>query len=318
MKPKLKILHLEDSLEDSELIHSIIKIGGIEHDYYLVENQKEYLNILETEKIDLILSDFSLPGYSGKEAMLVAREKYSEMPFIFVSGAMGENVAIEALLGGVTDYVLKTDLERLVPSIKRALREYELEAKHKQDEAALVESERKYKELINELNDGYFITDSQGKITFANNAMAKILGYTCAEELAGIYATELIKSSNKKEFNTIFKNSIENKNNINGLEIEMLRFDSNSIYLEINAIPLLRDSALIGMQGVIHEITERKLSEIKLIETNKQIESQNELYILINKELALLLAEKQKSASELVVANIKKEAEEKYKQLIEE
>ncbi len=318
MKSKLKILHLEDSLADSELVHSIIKHGGIDHDYFLVENQKEYLNILATEKIDLILSDFSLPGYSGKEAMLVARDKYPEMPFIFVSGVLGENIAIEALLGGVTDYVLKNNLERLVPSIKRALHEFELETKHKQAETALIESERKYKELINEVNDGYFITDSQGIITFANNAMAKILGYSSPEELAGLSVTELIKSSNNTEFNNIFKNSVENKNMIDGLEIEILGPDRNSIYIEINAIPLLRDSDLIGMQGVIHEITERKLAEYNLIEKNKQIESQNEIYILINKELAFLLEEKQKSASELVIANIQKAAEEKYKLLIEE
>jgi signal transduction histidine kinase len=132
MNEKIKILHLEDSLKDSELIQSIIESGEIGNEYFLADNEKDFINILETENVDIILSDYKLPGYNGNEALKVAREKYPAIPFIFVSGAMGEDAAIDSMLNGATDYVLKNKLERLVPAIKRALHEYELESKRKQ------------------------------------------------------------------------------------------------------------------------------------------------------------------------------------------
>jgi len=137
MNGKIKILHLEDSLIDSELIHSMIESGGIVHDYFLADNEKDYLNVLENENIDIILSDFSLPDYDGNEALKFARDKYPNIPFIFISGTIGEDSAIQAMLSGATDYVLKNKLERVVPAIKRALQEYEMDSKRKQAEELL-------------------------------------------------------------------------------------------------------------------------------------------------------------------------------------
>jgi len=137
MNKKIKILHLEDSLKDSEIIRSIIEDGEIGHDYFLADNEIDFINFLETETIDIILSDYSLPDYNGNDALKVAREKYFFIPFIFVSGAMGEDRAINAMLNGATDYVLKNKLERLVPAIKRAINEHELAVKQKQSEEEL-------------------------------------------------------------------------------------------------------------------------------------------------------------------------------------
>jgi len=119
MKTKIKILHLEDSLNDSELIHSILESGDFGLDYVLADSETEYLKILETGTVDIILSDYSLPDYNGQEAMKIAGDNYSHIPFIFVSGTIGEHAAINAMLNGATDYVLKNNLERLIPAIKR-------------------------------------------------------------------------------------------------------------------------------------------------------------------------------------------------------
>ncbi len=115
---KIQILHLEDSLKNSELIRSLIESGSIRHEYFLADNREDFINILETKNIDIILSDYSLPDYNGNEALKVVKEKYSYIPFIFVSGSIGEDFAINAMLNGATDYVLKNNLKRLVPAIK--------------------------------------------------------------------------------------------------------------------------------------------------------------------------------------------------------
>ncbi len=151
MDKKIKILHLEDSANDAELIHSLIEYGKIEHDYFLAETENTFLNFLETENINIILSDYSLPEYNGNEALKAAREKYPHIPFIFVSGMMGEDAAINAMLNGATDYVLKNKLERLMPAIKRALHEHELEVKREQSEINLKEKNQLIKAQNEEL-----------------------------------------------------------------------------------------------------------------------------------------------------------------------
>jgi PAS domain S-box-containing protein len=216
---------------------------------------------------------------------------------------MGEDRAINALLNGATDYVFKNKLVRLVPAINRALFEHELALKHSQAEVALYESEKKYKDLINEVNDGYFMTDIHGVITFANKSLSKILGFSDPSELIGHLFTDFNKLNNHKDVNNTFKRIIETQKNINGLELEVLRIDGKLIHVEIKIVPVLDHEKTTGMQGVIHDITERKLAEIKLKEKKEQIEAQNEKYVQINKELILQNKDKEKRAAELIIAN---------------
>ena len=162
MDKKIKILHLEDSLKDFELMHSIIESGEIEHEYFLTDNEKDFVNLLETENIDVILADYKMPDYNGNEALKFAKEKYSFIPFIFVSGTIGEDVAINAMLNGATDYVLKNKLERLVPAIKRALKERENNNMKIEAEEALRASEEKYKAIYQYSNDAIMLLDRNG------------------------------------------------------------------------------------------------------------------------------------------------------------
>ena len=142
MSKTIKILHLEDSDKDAELIQSMLQTSEIGQEYFLADNEKQFRLILENENIDLILSDYSLPDYNGNEALKLSREMYSHIPFIFVSGIIGEDAAINAMLNGATDYVLKNKLERLVPAIKRALHENELEMEREQAKANLIEKNK--------------------------------------------------------------------------------------------------------------------------------------------------------------------------------
>jgi CheY-like chemotaxis protein len=112
MRPTIKILHLEDNKSDSQLVKSILERANVVFDYFFADNEHDYLFYLENQKIDIILSDYHLPDYSGSEALQVAKSKYPHIPFVFVSGTMGEEVAVESLLHGATAYVLKNRLER--------------------------------------------------------------------------------------------------------------------------------------------------------------------------------------------------------------
>src|SRR5437867_3990864 len=121
--PPLRILHLEDNPTDAELIQAILETEGIICDVRRVDTQADFLTSLEHGRFDLILADYSLPSFDGLSALKLALEKCPNIPFIFVSATLGEEVAIEALKLGATDYVLKDRLSRIVPSVQRALRE---------------------------------------------------------------------------------------------------------------------------------------------------------------------------------------------------
>jgi len=142
MKNQIKILHLEDSLLDYKHVQLFIENGKINHKNFWAENENKFKSILKTEHIDIVLSDYNLPNYSGNQAFKLVKQKYPNIPFIFVSGTMGEDAAINAMIDGATDYVLKNKLERLVPAIKRAIYEQELIIKRKQTEVTLSDKNR--------------------------------------------------------------------------------------------------------------------------------------------------------------------------------
>src|SRR6266513_2954289 len=125
---------LEDDGADAELTRFTLRKGGLHFSLARVETKDVFLNELMQHPPALILSDYSLPGFDGNEALNIAREKCPETPFIFVTGTMGEEVAIETLKSGATDYVLKTRLSRLVPAVHRALRESQERSKRKRAE----------------------------------------------------------------------------------------------------------------------------------------------------------------------------------------
>ncbi|MGA2128209.1 MAG: ATP-binding protein [Xanthobacteraceae bacterium] len=137
----LRILLLEDSAADAELVRELLEADGLICDVVRVQTRAEFVSALEDRRFDLILADYSLPSFDGISALRLALAARPDLPFIFVSGTLGEEVAIDALKIGATDYVLKTRLSRLVPAVQRAMREAEERAKRKKAEQALRRSE---------------------------------------------------------------------------------------------------------------------------------------------------------------------------------
>src|SRR6266487_4565112 len=137
----LRILHLEDDARDTELVQATLEVEGIQSELTRVEREQDFLAALKRDSLDLILADYTLPSFDGLSALRIAQQQSPGVPFIFVSGTLGEDVAIEALKTGATDYVLKTRLARLGPAVTRALREAREKAERARAEMALRRSE---------------------------------------------------------------------------------------------------------------------------------------------------------------------------------
>lgn len=181
MKAILRILHLEDNARDAELTEAMISARWPECHFLRVDTREDFLTALAGD-VDLILSDYTMPGFSGREALLIAREKRPEIPFLFVSGTIGEDTAVEALKNGATDYVLKHRLMRLIPAVDRALREVDEHNERERAEEAMRESEHKYRELFESLSDAAFLADEKsGRIIDTNRSAEELLGRTRGE-----------------------------------------------------------------------------------------------------------------------------------------
>src|SRR6476660_5652105 len=137
----LRVLHLEDDARDTELVQATLEGEGIQSELTRVERKQDFLAALKRESLDLILADYTLPSFDGLSALRIAQQRSPHVPFIFVSGTLGEDVAIEALKTGATDYVLKTRLARLGPAVTRALGEARGKAERARAETALRRSE---------------------------------------------------------------------------------------------------------------------------------------------------------------------------------
>jgi PAS domain S-box-containing protein len=177
----LRILNLEDNPNDAEL--NEVELAKRWPDCRLVRvcSRDGYIAALVQPDIDVILSDYSMPGFDGQSALALAREKCPQIPFLFVSGTIGEEAAIDALRNGATDYVLKHRLLRLAPAVDRALREAAERSERQRAEEAMRESEHKYRELFECLGDPAFLTDERsGKIIDTNRRALELIG--CARE----------------------------------------------------------------------------------------------------------------------------------------
>jgi len=137
MDRKICILHLEDDPFDSELIENEIRNGKVDFDYHRVETRESFIEAVKNNKYDLILADYRLPAFDGGEALGIAQNICPDLPFIVISGTLGDDIAVEMVKKGATDYVLKQRLVRLVPAIERAIHENDERIKRKKAESLI-------------------------------------------------------------------------------------------------------------------------------------------------------------------------------------
>lgn len=183
MKKQLHILILEDNSQDAELIVHELGEAGIVFSVKRVDTKDAFIKELENFTPDIIITDYKLPYFNGSSALAIAKAECPDVPVIFVTGALGEEMAVEILKKGATDYILKHRLSHLAPAVLRALREVEERTARKRSDEALRESERKYHALVELSPVGIFYTDAEGDCTYINERWQEIAGLTLEEAL---------------------------------------------------------------------------------------------------------------------------------------
>lgn len=183
--PNLQLLLVEDNPLDAELTRARLETANLQADTTLVDNETDFIAQLSARTFDAILADYMLPQFTGAEALDIARRMAPQTPFIFVSGALGEEHAVDMLKRGATDYVIKQRLQRLPVVLLRALAEAAERRQRIAAEAALREAETHFRLLINALKEHAVLSlDPQGIVRTWNAASRSILGYA-REDILG-------------------------------------------------------------------------------------------------------------------------------------
>src|SRR5215467_692072 len=175
---------IEDEERDATLVEHALKDGGFEFSFKRVDSEPAFVKALEKFKPSVILSDHGLPAFDGFSALSIAQDNAPDVPFIFVTGSLGEEMAIKALKNGATDFVLKHRLPTLPPAVHRALRQTEFRIQRRQAEEALLTSEERYRSLVELSPDALFV-ETDGKIVFINSAAVRLFGVAEAADLIG-------------------------------------------------------------------------------------------------------------------------------------
>ncbi|RJR36063.1 MAG: response regulator [Deltaproteobacteria bacterium] len=271
MEPIIHILHLEDDIADANLVQAILEDEGLACRVTRVQTGERFTAELRQGKYDLILADYRLPGYNGMSALRLVQEIGIEIPFIFVSGTMGEEAAIEGLREGATDYVLKQKLARLAPAVKRALLEVENRRERQRAERSLAVQFQFLQLLMDTIPSPIFYKDVNGVYLGCNQALAEFLGRP-KEEIIGktvfdTYPQELAEKYYQMD-QALFQNPGPQI-----YESPMVRADGairDFIYTKATFIDV--SGKVAGLIGVMTDITERKRAEAALIRAKEEWE----------------------------------------------
>ncbi|MHB8854603.1 MAG: response regulator [Ignavibacteriaceae bacterium] len=272
MKSEINILHLEDNIYDAELIEYILSSNNLNPVIKRVDKKDEFINSIEHGTYDLIISDNTLNNFTGLEALELINERNIETPFIFVSGTIGEEIAIESLTHGATDYVLKHRIERLIPAVNRALKEFEDKSKLKWTESELKKNEKLYRLLTENASDLISKLSSDGIFLFASKASKTLLGI---DAMIGKSIFDIIHPEEVEGVKSILLEIPKLK--MKTVEYRIQHLNGSYFWCE-TSFQYIETSGSINfheMIAVIRDISERKNYESELLKSKAKADEMN-------------------------------------------
>ncbi len=263
MKSFLRILYLEDDPRDGQLVQETLEAGGSSCHLTRVDTEADFIASLRLGGFDLILADYTLPSFDGLSALSIAQQGWPQLPFIFVSGTLDEEIAIEALKIGATDYVFKTRLSRIGPSVQRALREAEERAERRRAEDALRRSDAYLNEAQRLSRTGSFGWDVTTGELYWSQETFRIFGY---EPAAATTIDHVVQRTHPDDRSAVVQLIDRVSRERTGFEYEhrLIMPDGSVKFLEVVGHPSCDETGGFEFVGAITDITARKQAEAEL------------------------------------------------------
>jgi PAS domain S-box-containing protein/putative nucleotidyltransferase with HDIG domain len=260
----LRVLLIEDSEDDSQLLLRELQRLDYEVEFERIETATAMQSALAQRTWDLILSDYTLPAFNAPQALKVLKASGLDVPFIIISGTIGEDTAVAALKAGANDFVIKGKYARLGPAIERELREVESRRERKRAEEQI----KYHARLLRHINDAVIATDDQFRITAWNRAAERIYGWT-ATEVMGRSVVEILQAGLSEDLQVKARELLSEKSSFRNERIHSKK-NGQPVYVEENTIALTDEHRKItGYVSVNRDITERKQAEEALRENER-------------------------------------------------
>lgn len=257
MARPLKVLILEDRASDAELIVYELYRAGFEPDWQRVENEADYLAAL-AQQPHIILADYSLPQWDAPRALALLQKHGLDIPFIVISGTVGEDIAVECVRSGAADYLLKDRLVRLGQAVDRALEERALRAEKQRAEEEILRLKEFNENIIQTMAEGIVMQDPDGVLTFVNPAAAAVVGYQ-PEELIQQHRNIVIPTDQRP---LAQKGDERRKRGLfDRYELELLHKNGQRRTVLVSGTPRFEGGRFVGSLIVFTDITERKQIE---------------------------------------------------------
>src|SRR3989440_2916666 len=276
MDRTLRVLHVEDSERDVALLTRYLTRAGYELTSERVETAEQMRAALRAREWDVILCDYSMPHFNAIQALELLKETGLDIPFIIISGTVGEATAVEAMRAGANDYLMKDNLARLAPTIEREIREAVNHRARQQAEAALRESEDRYRDLVEHSHDLICTHDLEGRILSVNQTAARTLGYD-QKSLLGRNIREALLPEYRDKFDDYIA-EIQKEGIARGLMTVGTRTGETRVWEYINTLRTEGVAAPI-VRGVAHDVTEQRRAETELRFRTSLLELQTEASI---------------------------------------
>jgi phosphoserine phosphatase RsbU/P len=268
MGKPLRVLIVEDSEDDAVLLTFELRRGDYSPISKRIETVEALQQALAEETWDVVISDYVLPGFSGLEALRLVRRSGLDLPFIVVSGKIGEDTAVQAMKEGANDYLIKGNISRLVPAIEREMQEAEVRRKRRDAEAALVRSERRYKRLVAAVTDYiYTVTIKDGSVVKTSHGPGclTVTGYSHEEYMNNPFLWYQMIYEEDRPAVIRLTADIQAGQDIPSLEHRIRHKDGSIRWVRNTIVPRHSDQGeLIAYDGLISDITDRKRTEESL------------------------------------------------------
>lgn len=267
----IRVLMIEDNPADVELVLAQLRRDGLEAVSRVACEEHGFRTALVEFAPNLILSDFSLPRFDGLSALAIAREIAPQVPFIFVSGTIGEERAINALKNGAFDYVLKDNLRRLVPAIRGALRAAETARSRDLAVTMLRRSESRLQDIINSSADWVWECDELYRFTFSSPSVERILGHD-RHAILQAPVFDFVSRADQERLREAFDACAAGAEGAAPVVLRWMHRDGKARWLERTMTPLhADDGGLRGFRGIDRDVTLRKLQEMRIARLNRAV-----------------------------------------------
>jgi PAS domain S-box-containing protein len=271
MTTLLRCLLVEDSEDDALLVLRHLREGGFDPTHRRIQTAAELKSALAQDRWDAVISDFNMPGFTGMDALKIFRYAGLDIPFILISGTIGEETAVDAMKAGASDYVMKKSLARLAPALERELKETQMRAAHRRAQEALTDSEKRFRQMAENIRDVFFLIDAaSNRVLYVSPAYEEIWGCNCESVYANpeawidaIHPEDRVSTYEKyKEGSSTGKFAYDYR---------IVRPDGSIRWIEARGFRV-RDGAgkFVRIAGVAEDVTERMQATQELRESERR------------------------------------------------